>query len=324
MTYLFELSQENLDLAVQEVIALTLHPFYECQDSFLILKNTLDHKKIRELGERLACTKKISQILFISKKQNLIRDVKHFSWKKVYQKSIAVRARAELKDQEKELATRVLDSLQKGHVDLEDPITKIEFLQIMGKVYAILVLKEIHHDFEERKAHKRPALHPSAMHPKLARAMINLTGIKTGEETRTTITDPFVGTGGILIEAADMGFKTQGFDIDPEMLQRCRTNLDFFHIQDANIKLNDATKIKEKLDYVVADLPYGKMTKPITSQLYEDFFKNLRTILKKRAVLCFEDKEETINSITKNNFKILHSFAIPVHKSMTRRVVVIE
>ena len=66
------------------------------------------------------------------------------------------------------------------------------------------------------------------------------------------------------------------------------------------------------------------MTKDISPYLYENFFKNLRRIHFKRAVLCFEDKQETLDLIKKYSFKILHSFLIPVHKSLKRRMVVIE
>jgi len=56
--------------------------------------------------------------------------------------------------------------------------------------------KELKSGFGKRKPHMRPGFHPSSLNPKLARAFVNLTGIRKG-----TIVDMFCGTGGILIEA---------------------------------------------------------------------------------------------------------------------------
>ena len=64
--------------------------------------------------------------------------------------------------------------------------------------------------FDERRMHFNPAPHPSSLHPRLARAFVNLTGISKGE-----LYDPFCGAGGILIEAALCGFIAVGSDIDP-------------------------------------------------------------------------------------------------------------
>jgi len=58
--------------------------------------------------------------------------------------------------------------------------------------------------------------------PKLARMMINLSGAKTTE----TISDPFCGSGTILMEAALMGFKNiVGSDISEKAIEDTKTNL---------------------------------------------------------------------------------------------------
>ena len=318
---LFELSQDHLDLAQQEVLSLIENPRFEVKEHFLLVKNELSYTKVEKFASRLALTKRISRIIFVAKKNKVLSGIKHFSWKRIYQKDICIRGRGILKNQEKEFADKILSFLPKKVINLENAKTKIEFMLIENLVYACQTLKDVYHDFEKRKAHKRPALHPSALDPKLARAMVNLTGITHKEDI---LTDPFVGTGGMLLEAEDLGFKSQGFDIDDEMIERCKKNLEYFNTKYALIKKQDATQIKEHLDYVVSDMPYGKMTKNIPSTLYDEFFKNLKKILGKRAVLCFEDKPETLEIIKKNNFKIVHSFSLYVHKSMQRRIVVLE
>ncbi len=56
--------------------------------------------------------------------------------------------------------------------------------------------------------------------PKLARMMINLTGLKEG-----IVWDPFCGSGTILMESAVLGFDILGSDIDPNALQYSDENI---------------------------------------------------------------------------------------------------
>ena len=276
MVFVFELSQEYLDLAQQEVLCFFDKPKYEFLAHFVIIKEDISKTKLVFLSKRLAYTKRISKFLFDAKQNDLLSAIKRFSWKRVYKKDISVKVRGLLYERHKEIIASVLAQLPKKKVNLTDPKTRIQFFQIGNKVYATQLLREVKHDFEKRKAHNRPACHPSAMHPQLTRAMINLAlhGRKDG-----FITDPFVGTGGTILEAHDMHLKSEGFDIDSWMIHRCKTNLEFFHITKVQIIQADATQIKEKKDFVVADLPYGKGTKNISKTLYKEFFSNLERIL---------------------------------------------
>lgn len=326
MTFIFEILQEYPSLAKQEVLSLIKNPLeisYDKQQDipFLFVKNDLSKTQLAKLAKRLALTKKIGKLIFVTKQNNLLKKIKYAPWKRLYRQDICIRARGSLKDKEKELAKRVISHIPKASINLTTPTTKIEFICLDHHVYALQILHEVRHDFDKRKAQNRPALHPSSTHPKIARAMINLSGI---EGKNKSILDPFVGSGGILLEAEDMGYSSEGFDIDDEMIDRCKKNLAFFRTKKAQIKKQDATTFKQKVEYVVSDLPYGKMTKNIADDLYDRFFKNLRKRLKKRAVLCFLDKKENIDLLKKHNFKILHLFSLPVHTSMTRVIAVVE
>lgn len=84
--------------------------------------------------------------------------------------------------------------------------------------------------------------------PKLARMMVNLTGLKEGR-----LWDPFCGSGTILLEAAVLGFDILGSDIDKNAVYYSEQNL--LWLEEANmigdIKYNisnlDATKIERKI-----------------------------------------------------------------------------
>jgi tRNA (guanine10-N2)-dimethyltransferase len=188
-------------------------------------------------------------------------------------------------------------------------------------VLACLLLHELDQGFMSRRAHLRPSLHPSSLNPKLARAMVNLTGCKRGD----TVLDPFCGTGGILLEAALVGCKTVGSDVDDIMIRRCKENLAHFHIKSPRISKADATKTGLKASYIVADLPYGKNTKQKnTTSLYGAFLRNLSRSKVKCAVLGFPDGTSISRLIAGSKLKIAHQFVIYVHKSMSKRIVVLK
>ncbi|KKP28286.1 MAG: hypothetical protein UR15_C0028G0010 [Parcubacteria group bacterium GW2011_GWA2_31_28] len=128
---------------------------------------------------------------------------------------------------------------------MESPKTLIELFFIKNRVYCGLLLKKIRKDFHLRKAHLRPELHPTSLHPRLARCLANLTGAKKG----SVIADPFCGAGGILIEAALAGLKPVGYDLYDMMIRRAKTNLDYYKIKNYKLVNKDALKIKRKYDY---------------------------------------------------------------------------
>ncbi len=62
--------------------------------------------------------------------------------------------------------------------------------------------------------------------PKLAQILINLA--MAGLDQKTTVIDPFCGSGTVCTEAAIMGFKTVGSDLNPDFLAGSKKNFQFF------------------------------------------------------------------------------------------------
>ena len=113
---------------------------------------------------------------------------------------------------------------------------------------------------EKRKVGERPFFSPISLHPKYARALINLTGVKRGG----TVLDPFCGTGGIVIEAAEMGMRAVASDFDEEMVIGCQENMDFYGLELADFDTLDIGEIGERfpeMDAICTDPPYGRSTK---------------------------------------------------------------
>jgi len=145
-------------------------------------------------------------------------------------------------------------------VDLRDPDIIVR-MQMCDGIHLFIEEKAIDRNImEKRKVGERPFFSPISLHPKYARALINLTGAKRGD----TVLDPFCGTGGIVIEAAEMGMKAVASDFDEEMVVGCRENMDFYGLDLYDHEVIDIRDIPNRfseIDVVVTDPPYGRSTK---------------------------------------------------------------
>ena len=145
-------------------------------------------------------------------------------------------------------------------VNLKEPDIVVK-MQMCDKVHLFIEERAIDRNiFEKRKVSERPFFSPISLHPKYARTLINLTGVKKGD----TILDPFCGTGGIIIEAAEMGMKVIASDFDEEMVLGCRENMEHYDLELYDYEVLDIDNICDRfcdIDAVVTDPPYGRSTK---------------------------------------------------------------
>lgn len=209
-------------------------------------------------------------------------------------------------------------------VNLENPKKEVYCSRICGRYFAgILIRAEEGGDFDLRKPQFRPFFHPTSMHPKIARLLVNLARVGRGDR----ILDPFCGTGGVLIEAGLMGMKVAGFDISKEMVAGCRENLKHYGINDSEIKKKDSLESdsRMKVDAIVTDPPYGRSSFVSDSGNMEEFYG--RFILKAHGFLKSGGRMVIVlplkyaqNVKFGKRFNNLGCYDIRVHKSLTRRI----
>jgi len=167
-----------------------------------------------------------------------------------------------MKDVDSQALIRKAGGLLSKHndVDLKDPDIVVR-MQMCDKVHLYLEEKVTKTDLlEKRKVAERPFFSPISLHPKYARALINMAEVKKGQ----TVLDPFCGTGGIMIEAAHMGMKAVASDFDEEMIIGCQENLDFYGLKMHDFDVCDIGEIAERfpeMDSICTDPPYGRSTK---------------------------------------------------------------
>jgi tRNA (guanine10-N2)-dimethyltransferase len=309
---IFLLSKQNIDLSKQEVLALTKKQDFMLIDNLLIINSNFKDYK------RLAYTKEVYDLLFISNPKNLLTDMKNFNWQKIYKTNFCLRAHNSKK--EKQFADLIWNKIKSPKVNLKSPKTEIHLFFIKNKVIGALLKYKNKQEFEKRKPHLRPELHPSSLNPRLARALINITGIE-----KDKLLDPFCGSGGILIEAGLIKLQPIGYDTDKIMLKRAEINLKHYKIKDYKLKQQDATKIKTKVNYIVTDLPYSRNTKKQDlTKLYLNFLKTLKKILKKKAVIGFPDFIDHKQLIEKSKLKIEKEFNYYLHKSLSKKIILLS
>jgi len=280
-----------------------------------VIGNILIADTKSKLYERLAYTKAVYEHLFTCTRKQFRKKLESFDWQKHYKVDFAVRKSGE-GPSEPAIAEIVHSKLKNPLVNLENPATRFDFYYIRERVVAGKLIWENHGRFEERRAHLRPELQPISLHPRIARAMVNLSGAKS------KVVDPFCGTGGLLIEAALVGLPVVGYDIDEKMLLRSEKNFKSLRIDDYRLAKKDATKLKAKIPIIISDLPYGKMTKTLDyEQIYTEFLKYVKKNCK-TAVLGLSDKMN-LNKVFKNaNIKPKKTFRLYVHKSMDKIICV--
>lgn len=203
-------------------------------------------------------------------------------------------------------------------VDIVKPDVFVDLFLADRRFHAGLRIP-LNRDFERRKPQHRPFFHPTSMHPKFARALVNLAEVKSGD----TVLDPFCGTGGILIEAALLGMNVKGCDIDEKMVEGCKTNLAHFGLKGV-ITQKDARSIAVKADAVVTDPPYGRssfVSGKEPGKLYQDFIVKVAEVLSpgKHMVLV---APRQINLSFPGFCEKAH-FDLRMHKSLTRRIWVV-
>ena len=311
----FVVSKENLEIAIDEIIALakTYDRFARIKVySNLVLVQTktslIDMQKratyVRNSGEII---KKLSDLFSDQDNTcNILEDSSTFACR-------VLNLSSKNKGNSLELESSMGNLISKNsnaQVSLYNPDLMI---------YNIFTKKQNFFGFSTKtKKMKRPKkskTHPNQLDWKLSRAMINLCRLKE----KQVVCDPFCGTGTTLLEAETMGIRGIGIDFNKEMSEMAKKNMqdNKFLSKIINADFSYFTKIIDEIDGIVTDVPYGKNSKiskkpeKIIIELLEKLPKE-----KKFAIMCKKGFENEIN------LKNVKRYQIYRHKSLTRIILV--
>lgn len=333
--FLFELSKEHSLLSAAEISACLQAehiPFsvVEKNSDVLVIQTPASPQQIRSLSTRLSYTFYIDELICSS--APLLPDFHHMVTTHPITKkgSIVIRRKNRSACLDSKSFLDIVESkYTPGRtVSLQHPDVEVRVFLTDTKIFVGVKLAEISRkDFEQRKPHLRPFFSPISLHPKLARAVVNLSCIQKNE----TLLDPFCGTGGILLEAGLMGINIIGNDFQKNMVEGCKKTLEHFDIKKYSLFCFDIGDMKKHIsspvDSIVTDLPYGRATTTKgegINPLYKRAFEQMQHVLKKgkRAVMGVPNKQ-TIE-LGENFFSVQEVHTIRVHKSLTRYFVVYQ
>jgi putative methyltransferase (TIGR01177 family) len=175
-----------------------------------------------------------------------------------------------------------------------------------------------------RRPRARPFFHPSALFPKLARLMVNLSAVAPGE----TFLDPFSGTCSTVIEAAVVGAYGIGMDVDKRMVFGGRRNLRGFSLQtESQVVHGDARFLPfVSVDAIAGDVPYGRASSTkgaLSSELVGRLLDESKSALKPGGRLVIMHQKAARLDEPKG-FEALGEYEFYVHRSLTRVISVLR
>jgi len=332
MKYLFLLSKLNVRLSKLELYA--LFDIYNIdfkkvldKDNIIIIETK---SKIEKLCERSSLIKSSSEIIekIPEDLEKLDKTFSKIQWNKWVKPPFRLRISDltrkyinKVNSLEKALSKYIWKGINNPSVNLKKPKTSVCIFLTDKNFYITRTIWEAKPNrFKDREPKAKPHFHPTILRPWLARLLVNLA------RTKKELYDPFCGTGSILIEAALIGAKVNGSDLDTRMLKRAKENLDFYKI-DAKLEKLDATKLSKKFKKVKAiatDPPYRRSSfssKEDISELYNLFLKEVEKILQGYISLMIPKGVEI--TIPKN-LKLIGEGDLYVHGSLTRRILILK
>ena len=322
MKLLFELSGENptLPFAELECVGTVLEKraqvaVAECRDPEGACRLALSHGVCEYLGECAPDIDSFRQVL----RDCAIETDRPFSGRvrKVHAGNTTLVHRCSQREFEQLIGTMI-----SGSVDLKSPQEEYRAVLSEDRCYFGRLLFNIDRGlYDKRNPGKRIFFHPGVMMPRMARALVNISCAYPGD----LLLDPFCGTGGTLIEAEMLRIDTIGSDCDPLMIDGTRQN-----VHGCTLMIADATCLPlrdNSVDAVVTDFPYGQSVsikkEDTMERLYDDALAELSRVLKqgRRAVVV---THKDISEIAARHMVVVQRHEQRVHKSLTRRILVLE
>jgi len=325
--YLLELGGENTELGKYEALELfsfkKYSPKLETDNGNIIIIST--SKKIgKSLINRLSMTKRISNIIFTSIKediQSILNDLENIN---IGDKSFAIRQIGQNGLDSEKIAISIGEKISnKNKIELNNPEITVLFHQ-KNKFIISLCNSDWDTGYKKCLRHHishRPYFSPISIHPRIARAMVNLSNCNEKEP----LIDPFCGTGGILIEAADMGIEITGIDLKEKMVEYTKGNLKHYGFEGKLITSDLEEVINQDFSSIVCDPPYG-IASTTGGENIEKLMKRSLDIFQRklgkgqRLVIAVSNPD----IIKHPNLKLLHKFEWYIHKSLTRNIIVLE
>jgi len=210
-----------------------------------------------------------------------------------------------------------------GVVSLDSPAYEVTVFQGERSYLGITRPSSMRQGWSTRRPRIRAFFHPSAIFPKLSRALVNFSGVQEGE----VFLDPFCGTGSLLIEASVIGVEPVGMDLARKMVRGAKRNAAQLGQEWLGIVRSDARRFPlRRADAIATDVPYGRASSTggrDTSSILSELIANAGDVLPRGRRLVVMHPE-SLPLDPGGLFRAEQEHRFYVHHKLTRAITVLR
>lgn len=215
-----------------------------------------------------------------------------------------------------------LDGLHSA-IDLQHPEYELTLVRGEKEYLVVTAPGGMNQGWARRRPRLRPFFHPSAIFPKLSRALVNLSRCREG----AVFLDPFGGTGSIPIEAGLVGARVIAMDVSDRMARGSVRNMRHFGQNWLGVVRADSTSPPLLMaDAVATDIPYGRASSTAgrgPREIIDLLLPPLTAMMVPRshAVIMHPQDEPVPGS---RDLRPVEEHHLHVHKLLTRTITILE
>jgi putative methyltransferase (TIGR01177 family) len=216
-----------------------------------------------------------------------------------------------------------------GTVSLDSPDREVSaYVSGKGRTYlAITTPRSMTQGWVTRRPRSRAFFHPSAIFPKLSRALVNLSGVQPGE----AFLDPFCGTGSLLIEASIIGAEPLGIDLARKMVRGARRNSIKYEQPWLGLIRADSRRLPvREVGALATDIPYGRASSAggsKSSEILRSLVEGAPAVLPEGGKLVvMHPKTLEVGPIAEgaSGLRVEKELEIYIHRTLTRTITVMR
>jgi tRNA (guanine10-N2)-dimethyltransferase len=204
-------------------------------------------------------------------------------------------------------------------VDVRKPRSVLRAYRVGDRVY-VAAVRHVRAKWKSRDIRSRPFRHPSMLTPRFARALVNLSRPRVGG----ILLDPFSGTGGVLLEAQEVGCLPLGVDLDWRMARGALRNIGWAGSTGGIVRGDSRALPVNRSDCVASDLPYGRMSSSMgstTDELLASIVEELPGILGPGGYAALMVRER-VPGVRAGGVDLVETYLHRVHDALTRKIFV--
>jgi len=208
-------------------------------------------------------------------------------------------------------------------IDLGNPEYELTLVRGIRDYLALTAPRSMRQGWSHRRPRGRPFFHPSAIFPKLSRALFNLSRCREGD----VFLDPFAGTGSIPMEAHMVGASVVAVDLAERMVRGCMGNMRHFGQEWLGLIRADSTKLPiRKVGAIATDIPYGRASStrgrpPI--EMIDLLLPSLASVTAPGSIIVIMHPQD-VPITDAGELSLLEEHHLYVHKLLTRAISVLE